>query len=416
MNETEPCRDALAGTPAPARSGAIVFVVLLGAVSLFSDVTYEGARSVLGPYFETLAAGIILTGALGGLAEAGAYALRVVTGYIADRTRAYWTFTFAGYVLNLGAVPLLALAGNWEVAAFLVIVERFGKAVRVPARDALLASATARLGYGKAFGIHELMDQIGAVVGPIWVATALWLEGDLRAAFVALAIPALAALLALGAARLWWGRNLGYESPVGVQPPAGAEEGQRLSSLFSDRRFSLFCSFVFVTNVGFANWMFLGYHFAGALGISPEWIAAAYAAAMGIDAAVAVPLGVLFDRGGLRAVIPAAAIGAMATAVALAGSGLLGLFAAALLWGIAMAFQETVFKAAVALLVGQTRRATAFGWVQAGQGTGWLVGAVLLGLLYQAIGPLACVGVALLCGIGATVLGWLLARSASVRQ
>ncbi len=390
---------------AQAAGRAVLFVVLLGAVSLFADATYEGARSVLGPYFEQLAAGIVFTGALAGLGEAAAYALRVVSGYVADRTGAYWTFTFLGYAVNLGAVPLLALAGNWELAAVLVLAERLGKALRVPARDTLLATASHRLGYGTAFGIHELLDQIGAVGGPIWVAVALGITGELQAAFAWLGLPAALALAALLWARVWWGRNVGRaDRPGATTEHTEGDEVDQPAAVRRAARFRLFCAFVFLTNVAFASWMFLGYHFKGTLGIGPTWIAIVYAVAMGVDAVAAVPLGTLFDRLGTRILVAAPLLGAAASAAAFLAPGFPVALVAATLWGLAMSMQETVFKAVVPLLVGEKRRATAYGWVQANQGIGWLVGAGVLGTVYQTVGTVACAALAGAVGLAAAGL------------
>ena len=156
---------------------ALKFVVLLGVVSLFADMTYEGARSITGPYLAILGASATAVGIVAGFGELIGYALRLVSGYISDRTGKYWTVTLFGYFINLLAVPLLALAGSWEVAAFLMITERMGKAIRNPSRDAMLSHATQSIGRGWGFGLHEAMDQIGAILGPLIVATVLYLNG-----------------------------------------------------------------------------------------------------------------------------------------------------------------------------------------------------------------------------------------------
>ena len=145
------------------RTTAIRFVVLLGVVSLFADMTYEGARSVTGPFLAVLGASGTAVGLIAGLGELIGYSLRLASGYLADRTGRYWAITLVGYGLNLIAVPLLALAGRWEIAAALMICERVGKAIRTPARDAMLSHATHQVGHGWGFGLHEAMDQAGAV-------------------------------------------------------------------------------------------------------------------------------------------------------------------------------------------------------------------------------------------------------------
>ena len=164
-----------------APAGAWRFIILVGVVSLFSDMTYEGARSISGPFLGELKASALVVGVVAGLGEFLGYALRLASGYLTDRLGRYWPITFAGYALNLLAVPLLALAGSWEIAAVLLVAERMGKAIRTPARDAMLSHAAGAVGRGWGFGFHEAMDQIGAVTGPLIVAAVLYFQGGYRA-------------------------------------------------------------------------------------------------------------------------------------------------------------------------------------------------------------------------------------------
>jgi hypothetical protein len=160
-------------TDADSRARAIRFIVMLGAVSLFADVTYEGARSITGPFLGLLGASAAIVGAVAGAGELIGHALRLASGYFTDRSKKYWAIVLVGYSVNLLAVPLLALAGRWEVAALLIIMERLGKAIRAPARDVMLAHAAKAVGTGWGFGLHEAMDQIGALTGPLIVAITL---------------------------------------------------------------------------------------------------------------------------------------------------------------------------------------------------------------------------------------------------
>jgi MFS family permease len=105
---------------------ALRFIILLGLVSLFGDVTYKGARSITGPFLATLGARATIVGVVAGFGELIGYGLRLVSGYLSDRTGRYWAITIVGYIVNLFAVPLLALAGNWPLAALLMIAERTG--------------------------------------------------------------------------------------------------------------------------------------------------------------------------------------------------------------------------------------------------------------------------------------------------
>ena len=180
---------------------ALKFIVLLGIVSLFADITYEGARSINGPYLALLGASATTVGIVAGFGELIGYSLRLVSGYISDKTGKYWAITLFGYTLNMLAVPALALAGRWEIAAVLMITERIGKAIRTPARDAMLSHATREIGRGKGFGLHEALDQIGAVLGPLIVSGVLYFKGGYRTSFVTLLIPAFMAISVLMTAR-----------------------------------------------------------------------------------------------------------------------------------------------------------------------------------------------------------------------
>ncbi|MCS6774652.1 MAG: hypothetical protein NZ693_11145, partial [Thermoflexales bacterium] len=130
------------------RTLALRLILLFGVVSLLADTTYEGARSVYGPFLATLGASSLVVGLAAGGGELVGYALRLVSGLVSDRTRAYWGVTFIGYAVNMLAVPLLALAGRWETAVGLMLAERAGKAIRTPARDVLLARVAQHTGRG----------------------------------------------------------------------------------------------------------------------------------------------------------------------------------------------------------------------------------------------------------------------------
>ena len=179
---------------------AYQFIIIMGMVSLFGDITYEGARSVTGPFLYTLGANAAVVGLVAGLGEFLGYALRLLSGYVADRTGRYWIFVFLGYGLIL-AIPLLALAGIWQVAAVFIIAERMGKAIRAPARDTILSYATKQVGRGWGFGIHEAMDQIGAVIGPLAFSAVFFLQGGYRTGFGIMVIPALMTVFMLALAR-----------------------------------------------------------------------------------------------------------------------------------------------------------------------------------------------------------------------
>lgn len=350
---------------------ALRFVVLLGIVSLFSDVTYEGARSINGPYLAVLHASGVAVGAVSGLGELIGYALRLASGYFSDRTRSYWPVTFFGYAINLVAVPLLALAGSWQWAAALMVLERVGKGIRVPPRDAMLSYATEQMGRGWGFGLHEALDQIGAILGPLILALVLHERGSYQAGYVLLLLPALLALTTLGSARLLYPRPQDLE----VSRPALKFEG------FS-RRFWLYVLASGLVAAGFADFPLIAYHFQKTSLATPAMIPILYATAMGVDALSALGFGRLFDRLGLLTLSGAALLSAFFAPLVFLGS--LPLAAAGMvLWGVGLGAQESILRAAVANMVPPERRGFAYGVFNTAYGIFWFAGSVLIGALYD---------------------------------
>ena len=350
---------------------ALKFVILLGVVSLFADMTYEGARSVAGPYLALLGASGTVVGVVAGFGELIGYALRLVSGYISDRTGKYWTVTLFGYFVNLLAVPLLALAGRWEIAALLMVAERMGKAIRNPSRDAMLSHATQSIGRGWGFGLHEAMDQIGAILGPLIVAGVLYLRGGYRTSFAILAVPALLALAVLLVARALYPRPRDLEVASGELRTGG----------FS-RIFWLYLAAVSLIAAGYVDFPLISYHFEKLSIVSEVWIPVFYAVAMGVDALSALFFGRLFDRTGLSILIVVSFLSSFfAPLVFLGGfhSALLGMA----LWGLGMGAQESIMRAAIAEMVPMNKRGTAYGIFNAGFGLFWFLGSAFMGILYD---------------------------------
>jgi MFS family permease len=347
------------------------FVLLLGLVSLFADMTYEAARSITGPYLATLGANAATVGIVAGLGELIGYGLRVVSGVVSDKTRRYWMITIVGYSVNLLAVPALALAGNWEVAAVLILVERFGKAVRTPARDAMLSHAAHGMGRGWAFGIHEAMDQIGAMIGPIIVMAVLAWNGSYPHAFAVLIVPAILALTILAIARAT------YPNPGRLEPSFSRKPDDRLGPIFW-----LYLTAVACIAFGFADFPLAAFHMKTTGIVADKWIPLIYAGAMGVDAISALILGRLYDKIGLKVLMGVIILSAWsAPLIFLSGSGLL--IAGMVLWGIGMGALESIVRAVVAGIVSPERRATGFGIFNAGFGFAWFAGSAVMGILYD---------------------------------
>jgi len=356
------------------------FVVAFGVVSMLADFVYEGARGIVGPYLATFGANAAVVGLVTGAGEAVALVLRLFTGPLSDRTRRYWSISITGYVITVIAVPLLGAATAFWQAATAVVAERFGKAVRTPARDTMLGFASAGIGRGKAFGLHEALDQSGALLGPLLVAGMVALSGY-RLGLAVLAVPGVAAVLTL----VWLRRAVpmpaAYE-PDDVAPPKSSSDADGGPSWRFSGRFWVYSGFTALTMVGFATFGVLSYHLEVA-SVVPRWqIPVVYAAAMGADALTALGSGWLYERVGLRGLVVLPFLTAVVPFLSFSTRAAL-VWVGALVWGAAMGVHESTMRAAVTDLVPARRRGTGYGTFTAVYGLAWLAGGAVTGELYD---------------------------------
>ena len=376
-------------------------ILLFGIVAMLGDVVYEGARSVAGPFLLTLGASAFMVAFVAGFGEFAGYAIRIASGYLADRSRQYWVFVIAGYGM-IAAIPLLVLAGSWEVAAFLLIAERIGKAVRSPAKDAILSHASAGIGRGWGFGIHEALDQIGAVAGPLLFVAALAAGGTYRGGFALLAVPFVLLLAALAFAWRSMPDPLAYERSAGPDTaPAADDPGRR-------RMLVLYAVFTMLTMAGFIVFPLLAYHYKALSVIPDAEIPAFYAIAMAVDAVVALAAGKAYDRHGLTVLLAVPAIGIAIPLFAFSASFIPALLGA-VLWGASMGLQETVLRAAVADFTPAPRRGFAYGIFNTAYGAAWFAGSVVLGALYT-LGTMYAAAFMILMQAAAVPVLWGLVR------
>ncbi len=351
------------------------FVLAFGVVSGLSDLVYEGARSVTGPLLASFGAGAALVGLITGAGEAVALVLRLPFGMLSDRTGRPWPITVAGYAITMVAVPLLAVVGALWPAAALVVLERFGKAVRTPARDTMLAQASTDMGRGRAFAIHEALDQSGALIGPLVVAAAIAVIGGLRWGFAVLAVPAVAALVVLGRVRTAVPRPDAYEHGDGDH----ASEDR--SSARLPVRFWLYAGFAALNMFGFATWGVLAFHLQTRGVVPTSVIPVMYALAMGLAAVGALASGWVYDRVGLRGLAIVPVLTAVVPFLSFSLSAGVA-WAGAAVWGLALGIHESTMRAAVADLVPARRRGTGYGAFTGIYGVAWLVGGTLIGAAY----------------------------------
>ena len=352
-------------------SPALSFVLMVGVMSFFADFTYEGSRSVIGQYLGVLGAGALAISVTTGFGELLGYGLRLFSGPGADRTGLHWPIAIGGYVLQMSVVPLLALAGSWPVAALLIVLERVGKAIRNPPRDAMLSHAASEMGYGWGFGVHEALDQFGAMFGPLLVALVLaGSHHDYKTAFAALAVPAGITLLLLGVGRLL------YPRPHDLEASAVELRTTKLPHVFW-----IYLAAASLVAAGFADFPIIAYHFQQAGTVHAALIPIFYASAMAVSGTGSLVFGRLFDRHGIGVLVPLTLLAALYAPLAFLG-GFWAALVGVCLWGLGMGVHESIITAAVAPMVSSDRRASAYGLFTGVYGIAWFVGSTAIGALF----------------------------------
>lgn len=361
-------------------SGAMAFIFLMGIVSLFSDMTHEGARSVLGEYLNLTGASAATIGFVSGIGELCGYSLRLLSGFIADKTKKYWTLIIVGYALQVLAIPALALVpeNGWFIACGLVILERVGKAIKKPAKNTLVSFAASEIGTGKGFAYQEFLDQLGAFLGPVILFVIAWVKGTsnlfstYRICFAILGIPA---LITIGLVLF---SKLKYPNPEMFEKEEKEEKEFKM-----DKSFIFYIIAICLYAFGFADFTMITLHVAKSELFPTATLSLLYAGAMAVDAFAALFFGWLFDRIGLKSLVFSTMCSLyFAPLIFLTKSPWLGVLGI-VCWGIGMGAEDSVMKAAVSSIIPKNMRSTGFGIFETGFGIAWFLGSWLLGALYD---------------------------------
>ena len=340
-------------------------------MSFFADFTYEGSRSIIGPYLGLLGASVLAVAVVTGFGEFLGYALRLFSGRGADRTGRYWPITISGYVLQMSVVPLLALAGSWQVAAILIIPS--GSAGRSGTRPVTRCSRTRPMGSGTGgpSGCTRPWTSSARCSAPSPVALVLSLSHhDYKLTFAALAVPTLIMWSLLGAARVL------YPRPQDLEPIT-----DHITTEGMPRAFWIYLAGAALVAAGFADFPIVAYHFQQAGTVSTSLTAVFYGVAMAVSGTGSLVFGRLFDRAGIGILIPLTVVAALYAPLVFLGGfwpSLVGIS----LWGLGMGVHESIIPAAVGPMVSANRRASAYGLFTAGYGISWFLGSTVIGALF----------------------------------
>ncbi|MDD3886355.1 MAG: MFS transporter [Victivallaceae bacterium] len=389
---------------------AMVFILMLGVVSLLSDMTHEGAASIRGAYLALLGASAATIGFISGLGELIGYSLRLLFGQLTDRTKQYWPITIIGYCVDVLAIPALALVGDngWIMACGLLVAERLGKAIRKPAKDTILSFAATQQGAGKSFAIQEALDQIGAFLGPVilYIIMLFKTDGSTReiysVCFAVLGIPAILTII-----MLFWSKKK-FPNPETFEP-----EPKEIKPFRLNAPFLLYLAGIGVFAFGFIDFALIAMHVVKKQTVSSDVLPLLYAGAMLIDAAAALFFGWLYDRRGMWSLIISTLVSAWFALFIFGGDTPGMTVLGVLLWGIGMGAQESILKAVVAGLVPKANRAAGYGIFECAFGVFWFLGSWLVGILYDRSIPLM-IAVSVIAQLLAIPLFYLSARRKNI--
>jgi MFS family permease len=344
----------------------------MGLVNLFADTTYEGGASINGQFLGSLGASAAAISIIAGVGECLGYSLRSVAGYLADRSGKYWPITFAGYAVNLLAVPAMALAGTWQMAGAFVLAERIGRAFRKPTVEAMLSYSTGKHGRGWVYAVNTAMDETGAAIGPLLLGLVLFRGADFRTGYTLLLISSVLALVTLVGARMVF--------PVPSRLEAGGPPTAHANGFTTAYWLYMAAGTCFAA--GLMSFELLAYHLSSTGTVTEHWIPIFLAVATVGSVVASLILGRAYDRVGVAAVVAAVILASSFSPLVFFG-GFWVTLAGLVLWGIGYATQDTLLKVLISSVLPEGRRNFAFGVFYLGYGGGWLVGSVTTGLLYE---------------------------------
>jgi len=363
------------------KNSAMMFIVLLGVVSLFSDMTHEAATSIKGAYLLILGASASTIGFISGVGELLGYGLRYLFGRLVDKTHNYWGFMLLGYAVDVFAVPALALVhrDGWIAACVLLVIERIGKAIKKPAKNTILSFAATQEGVGKSFAIQEALDQLGAFIGPLLLyLVMLYKQGDeytvYNTAFAFLLLPAICTMAFLFFAK---GR---FPNPEAFEPEVKEENKE---SFVGKKSFYLYLAGISCFAFGFVDFPLVTMHLAKSRLFAESTLPLLYAGAMLADAVSALFFGWLFDKIRTKALVISTAISAFFALLAFGSSSPEMVMLGVALWGVGMGAQESIMKAAVATMTSREHRASSYGAFEFFFGLSWFLGSWALGAIYD---------------------------------
>jgi MFS family permease len=378
-------------------------VLVLGLVSFLTDISSDMIYPIL-PLFlsDVLHSSKVFIGLIEGVAESTASILKIVSGWLSDRLGKRKILVTLGYGLSsLGKPTLSLVTAGWQVL-LVRFMDRFGKGVRTSPRDAMIADSSLKERRGLSFGFHRAMDSGGAVIGPLLAFLLLPLiNKNYRTLFLIASLPAFLSVLLL---------ILFAQEKRKVEEKTSDLTTPRFFSrthwIGFDRKFKIFVLGITIFTLGNSSDAFLFLR-AKSLNIGTTYIPILWLVLNLVYALISSPAGWLSDRIGRKNLILSGlfvyALVYLGFAFATRSYHIWLLFA---VYGVYYGLANGTMRAYVADLVGEDKRATAYGIYHGAIGMMTLPASLIFGWLWQSVG----VSFAFCFGAGLAFLAFLIIR------
>jgi MFS family permease len=355
-------------------------VIAMGFVSFFNDTASEMIYPLI-PTFLTvwLGAPVYIMGFIVGLSESLSNICKVFSGWYSDKLDKRKPFVVFGYSLSAISKAMIGLAYSWPMAMAARIADRFGKGIRVSARDALIADYTQPKYRGRAFGLHRGFDSAGAAIGPIIAIILLSvLNNNLRAIFLLSLIPSIIGILLL---IFFTEEKKSQDGEFSLNVPHEKLEFRSISPEFN--------KFLLVTvlfNIGNSSDLFLILRSQN-LALSLTVTTGAYILYHLTHSVLSMPIGILADKIGTEKILLS---GFVTFSIAFALSGFITdgiwMWLVFALYGLYMAQTDSIIRVYIAGIVPHRLFGTAFGLHQTVVGICTFFASLIAGFLWTYVG------------------------------
>lgn len=353
----------------------------MGLVSFFTDISTEMVTSVLPLYIiKDLDLSRTILGAIEGSGEFVNYIFRIPSGYISDKIGKRKILIIIGYGISTISKPFFIFVTSFLDTIIVRISDRIGKGIRTAPRDALIADSIDQSISGKAFGIHRTLDQIGAIIGPLFAFLILELFQNIQYIFLLSIIPGIISLFIL----IYFVKDKLYTNSKKGLP--NVTFFSNLQILFIENKTFVYIIVILgIFSLGTFNYSFVLLK-SSDLGVEQSFIPIIYIIINVTHTIIGIPSGILSDQIGKERVLIIGFLLFIISTIFMYFSdknNIIYIISIPLTYGLYVGISETIQRALISKYVSQQNRGTAFGFYGLIVGVCLLIGNITFGFLWD---------------------------------